>query len=805
MKNSFQILCLVCILPFGSQNLLAQRTIPKCAHFNKHLYASGNREEDPGNLRSDTLDILKYSISLDMTHMDAQTIKGACTIDLRSKMDGIDWINLDLISLQVDSIKAGNNQLVYSHNDGLIHVTLSTVLNMNDSYQLVVYYHGTPTTDASFGGFYFQNTYAYNLGVAFNDDPHNYGRTWFPCFDNFVERSAYDMQVLTSNNRTAYCGGIRTSVATVGQDSLLTSWSLEQQIPTYLASVAVSNYTHVNKSFESISGETIPIWLTAKPADTTLMKQSFVNVASCAEGFEDDFGLYRWPRAGFVLVPFNGGAMEHATNIAYPRFASNGTLTYETLFAHELSHHWFGDLVTCRNAEDMWLNEGWASYSESIFLENQYGAAAYLTDVRNKHKSALLHAHMDDGGRYPVSGVPTELTYGSHVYIKGADMAHTLRGYMGDEDFFTAVKAYLEQYQFSDVNSADMRDFLQQYTDADLTSFFDDWIFQEGFPEFRIRQTINTTDNNWEVIVDQFQHYNPELYNNIPMQLTVLDNAGNRHYFNILLSGETTTIPITLNNGIVPAAFFLNENDAISEAVLAENKVIINNNTTDFNYAEAGVSVVNFGGADSVFVRVENHFAEANPNQSQAEFFISPDRWWNIYHDGSDDATVHCLVKYYGNTTQSNYFDPLFFQYITDHSLVEDSMIIVYRPDGVSPWVELEEYYVNPLGNNTNWTGEIAMLNIRPGQYAWAVRTGLSSVAEHTKVVDMYYNQRALVITTQHQKGSVSIYDAMGKLVSETPVSGNTEIAVRHLSKGTYQAHWTGENKENSVVRFIVE
>lgn len=805
MKNSFQTLCFLCILLFGSQNLFAQRTIPRCAHFNKHVHAIGNRDEDQGNLRSDTLDILKYTISLDMTQMDAQTIKGACTIDLRSKMNGIDWINLDLLNLQVDSITSGGNQLVYTHEDGLIHTTLNTVLNMNDAYQLTVYYHGTPATDASFGGFYFQNTYAYNLGVAFNDDPHNYGRAWFPCFDNFVERSAYDMQVLTNNGRTAYCGGVRTAVETVGQDSLLTSWSLEQEIPTYLASVAVSNYTHVDRSFESISGETIPIWLTAKPADTTAMKQSFINVASCAEGFEDDYGQYHWPRVGFVLVPFNGGAMEHATNIAYPRITANGTLTYETLMAHELSHHWFGDLVTCRNAEDMWLNEGWAQYSEAIFTENQYGPTAYRNWILNNHKDALVLSHIADGGYYPVSGIPTQITYGYHVYTKGSDMAHTLRGYMGDDDFFTAVKAYLEQYQFSDVNSEEMRDFFQQYTDANLTSFFDDWIFQEGFPEFRIRQTTNTSGNNWEVIVDQFHHHNPELYENVPMQLTVLDNTGNRHYFNVLLSGATTTLPVTLGNGVVPAAFFLNENDAISEAVLAENKVITNTSMNTFAHAEAGVNVMNFGGAQSVFARVENHFAEANPGQTQAEFFISPDRWWNIYHDAPEGAAVHCLVKFYGNSAQPNYFDPQFFQYMTDHSLPEDSMIIVYRPDGVSPWVELEEYYVNPLGNNTNWNGEIAMLNIRPGQYAWAVKTGLSSIAENTKVVDMYYNQRAIVIATQHKKGSVSIYDAMGKLVNETLVTGNTEIPVRHLSKGTYQAHWKGENKENTVIRFVVE
>lgn len=766
----------------------------------------GLRSEDPGNLRSDTLDVLNYAISLDMTLMNSQQIRSICTVHFRSKMDNINWINLDLLNLQVDSIKADNLHLDFDHTNALLQVQLPVTISTGDDYQITVYYHGTPSTDAAFGGFYFQSGYAYNLGVAFSDDPHNYGRAWFPCFDNFVERSSYQIEVLTNNGRTAYCDGIRTSVESVGQDSLLTSWTLQEEIPTYLASVAVTNYTHSTRSFESISGETIPIWLTARPTDTTAMKQSFVNIGSCAIGFEEDFGLYRWPRVGFTLVPFTGGAMEHATNIAYPRFASNGTLAYETLYAHELSHHWFGNLVTCRNAEDMWLNEGWASYSESIFLENQYGPASYKEDVKSKHKTALLRAHEEDGGRYPVSGIPTELTYGYHVYIKGADMAHTLRGYMGDDSFFTAIKAYMEHYQFDDVSSEDMRDFFQQYTSANLTSFFDDWIFQEGYPEFRIKESIQTGVNNWDIVIDQNHHYNPELYSNVPMQLTVLDTDGNRHYFNVLLSDSQTTSSIALPNGITPVAFFLNENDAISEAVLAENKNITTSSTNQFTYAEAGISVANFGGASNVFARVENHFAAANPGQPQAEFFISPDRWWNIYHDGNDQSLVHCVLKFFGNESQQNYYDPLFFEYLEEHAIPEDSIVIVYRPNGASQWQEHGEYYVNTLSNNNNWLGEIAVLDILPGQYAWAVRTGLTNIRKSEPApIKMYYQHDALIIQTQQIHGNIAIYDASGKMVSQHLITEDTQIATHKLSQGSYHAKWMGKDASQSVLKFIVD
>ncbi|MFN9799531.1 MAG: M1 family aminopeptidase, partial [Bacteroidota bacterium] len=249
-----------------------------------------------------------------------------------------------------------------------------------------------------------------------------------------VELSEYELRVLTANGRTAYCGGVRLSVDTVGTDSLYTRWLLaDHPIPSYLASVAVANYTHVDDSYTTALGETIPVWLTARPQDTTAMKNSFLNLIGCLSGFEEHYGPYRWPRVGFVSVPFNAGAMEHATNIAYPSFAINGNLTFETLIAHELSHHWWGDLVTCRTAEDMWLNEGWASYCEALFEEIIYGVEAYADYVASNHKDVLTDVPNDDGGYFPVSGVPHELTYSGTVYSKGADIVHNLRGVMGDD------------------------------------------------------------------------------------------------------------------------------------------------------------------------------------------------------------------------------------------------------------------------------------------------------------------------------------------------------------------------------------
>src|SRR4051812_511852 len=104
--------------------------------------------------------------------------------------------------------------------------------------------------------------------------------------------------------------------------------------------------------------------------------------------------------------------------------------------AHELSHHWWGNLLTCETPEDMWINEGWASFSADLFFEWQYGKPTYLQRVKSRHEDIVHYLHHTEGGFRAISGLPHNLTYGSHVYEKGADMIHNLRGYLGDADFF---------------------------------------------------------------------------------------------------------------------------------------------------------------------------------------------------------------------------------------------------------------------------------------------------------------------------------------------------------------------------------
>ncbi|MCS7084884.1 MAG: M1 family aminopeptidase, partial [Bacteroidia bacterium] len=182
---------------------------------------------------------------------------------------------------------------------------------------------------------------------------------------------------------------------------------------------------------------------------------------------------------GYVAVAMQGGAMEHACNIAYPENCIGGGDECERLWVHELAHSWFGNLTTCASAGDMWLNEGFARYCELLFAEAVEGRAAFTQALRELKHTVFTHTLRQDGP-LPVAGVPDDKTYSSSVYDKGALVVHALRNRMGDSLFFAGLKAYFQAYAFGNATSRMLNETLSRATGAELHSFFDDWVFSPG-------------------------------------------------------------------------------------------------------------------------------------------------------------------------------------------------------------------------------------------------------------------------------------------------------------------------------------
>lgn len=746
------------------------------------------------SLRSDTIDVQHYSVYLDFTEAGTGTIKGNCEIKFETLMD-VNSISLDLLQLTIDSIVYDGNQISYSYNDTLIVAQFGSTILSGNVDSLTVYYQGSPQMDPSgWGGYYATNGYYFNLGVGFESIPHNYGRVWHPCFDNFVERATYDFEVLTNNNLTAYCNGTRTNEQTVGTDSLLTSWELGIAIPTYLASVAVSDYTHVNTSYySSLQTMSIPVWLAAQEGDTTNLKNSFINLNGALEAYETYYGPYVWERVGYVLVPFNAGAMEHATNIAYPQLTANGSTIYETLMAHELSHHWWGDWVTCETAEEMWINEGMAVYSEHMFLEFVYDYDTYMDAMRDNHHGVLHSHHIDDGGFYALNAVPLSYTYGEHSYRKGADVMHTLRSYMGDANFFAGLQAIQTNFGGGNINSTEFKDELNNLAGVDVTDFFNDWIFAPGYSNFSVKSfTATPSGGNYDVsvVIDQKLKGASSYHSNVPFTLTFMDAAWNVHDEAILVSGDEQTLNLTIP--INPVFVALNMDEKINDATTAITEVINTTGSSVFDYAN--ITFTANALTDSALLRIEHNWVGPNYNGGPENVVVSPDRYWNVH--GVDLQNIEGAMKFTFNGTNSangNLDNSLLIDWGSE-TFTEDSLVLLYRPDEQSAWQIHPNYYIGP-GSKTDKLGAFTALEFAAGQYTFGYKT-LSSGNEELskdKTYSIYPNPAddSMSIDLSNWKDgsyTMDMYEISGQYIKQHSLNGGqvNHVAIDELPGGLY-------------------
>lgn len=763
----------------------------------------------PENLRSDTIDILKYTINLDITDFTNQKIKGNTIVRFAPKINGQNKLRLDLLKMQIDSVKQNASLLTYTYNDTLLKVNLLTTLNTIDTATVTVYYHGTPQGDPSgWGGFSFNGNYAYNLGVGFGAKPHNYGRVWFPCFDNFVEKSKYEFSIITDTAKTTYCNGQLLSDIKVG-NKRTRNWVLNKEIPSYLASVAVADYTQVNWMINAANGP-LPVVLAARKVDTVGLKNGFVHLPNAVLGFENYYGPYVWNRVGYCLVPFNSGAMEHATNISYPQAAT--AIAYESqLMAHELSHHWWGDLMTCETQEDMWLNEGMASYSERLFLEWTYNYAKYLAEVKSVHDDNIRYIHLKEKGFRAVSGVPHEYTYGDHVYRKGADVAHTLRTYMGDVAFFNGLKYVLQQKAYKNMNSIEFRDLLQTSSGQNLTDFFTNWVFNGGWPHFSI-DSVKTTGTSAPYIstvyVKQKLHGTSVLYNNVPLELTFLNSAWTKEIKSIVMSGVTQSF--TMQTAIQPVFVGMNVDSKISDAVSSEFKTVKTVSTINYSLGKTTLLVSNKG-LDSSFIRVEHNIVKPDAFKNNPHNFrLNSQHYWKIDGVISPGFASKIRFNYDGNKNTSgiSYMDTCLT------TINADSLILLYRKNAADDWKEVSSY--TKFKTSTK-TGFVTADTFKLGEYVFAngkssVLIGINEKSKSNTELEIYPNPATTELTVKlvnYKNGNLLDYEIIGvdgkfiKKISSTNFVN--QINVSDLAKGTYLVSVRDKNKVLVTKKFIVE
>lgn len=727
--------------------------------------------------RTDSVHVAHYDINLSVTDFTSKVIDGYTDISVVAKVGNLTQVRLDLMVLTVDSVTVNQNPATFSHIGQSLLVNVPA-MQSGDSALIRVYYHGIPAHDGYFGGFYFNGGYAYNVGVALSDIPHSYGRCWYPCLDEFTDKSSYSFHIRTLGNHKAICNGLLTDSLTLADSTRLWTWQLDEVIPAYLVSMAVGDYYCYADTFHGMEA-TIPINIYAAPNIYPNIGASFVHLKDILRNYEQHFGPYRWPRVGYVCVGMTGGAMEHATNIALPNAAVNGTLAYEGTIMHELFHHWFGDLITCERPEEMWINEGFADYSEAMVQEWLYNTDtydAYAAHIRDEHISTLQNIAKQDEGLYALDNVPQDQTYGMHSYQKGGQVIHTLRYYMGDSLFFNCLSQLLTHFAYQNVNSEEFFTYLTEVSGMNLMNFYEDWIHQPGFLDFDVEKIQSHGCGIYSVLVRQKGYGTNHPGTEVPVDVTFVSNEMEFYtYEKQMITDDSTELLFFVP--FQPAFVILDQREKLSDATIDVTKKV--STTGNVSFADAYCSAQIDQLSDTALIRVEHHFvAPTAPNPLPEGYYqYSGTHYWTVNYAGGtpQGSWKFRLVRANGQPDAD--------LFVNGYTI--DNLKLMYRPDGQADWTPVTYTRTGSPYNSTITT------DLLPGQYCYAMAEEGVSVNEFaTTPLRLFPNPANSTITLNTDITKVDkavIYDSLGHKIKSIKLNANLQVIdINNLSTGNY-------------------
>lgn len=727
--------------------------------------------------RTDSVHVAHYDINLSVLDFTNNTIDGHTDITVVSKVSDLTQLRLDLMVLTVDSVTVNQNPVTFSHVGEALFVNVPA-MQSGDTALVRVYYHGSPAHDGYFGGFYFNGGYAYNVGVALSDIPHSYGRCWYPCLDEFTDKSSYSFHIRTLGNHKAICNGLLTDSLTLADNTRLWTWQLDEIIPAYLVSMAVGNYLCYADTFHGMEA-TIPINIYASPQVYPNIGASFVHLKDILRNYEQHFGPYRWPRVGYVCVGMTGGAMEHATNIALPNAAVNGSLSYEGTIMHELFHHWFGDLITCERPEEMWINEGFADYSEALVQEWLYNTEttdAYAEHIRDEHITTLQNLAKQDGGLYALDNVPQEQTYGMHSYQKGGQVIHTLRYYMGDSLFFSSLSQLLNHFAYQNVNSEQFFTYLSQVSGMNLMNFYEDWIHQPGFLDFDVEKLQSLSCGIYLVQIRQKGYGTEHLGTQVPIDVTFVSEEMEFYtYTQQMVSGDTTELLLVVP--FRPEFVILDRSEKLSDATIGVTKKVSAPGSVSFQDAYCNAQIDQL--SDTSLIHVEHHYvAPTAPNPLPEGYYqFSGTHYWTVNYAGAvpQGSWKFRLVRANGQPDAD----------LFANGYTLENLKLMYRPDGQSAWTPVTYTRTGSPYNSTITT------DLLPGQYCYAMAEEDVSVNTFEGTpLKLFPNPAKDQITLCSDITKVDravVFDSLGNKIKSFKLHTNTHVIdLTNLSSGNY-------------------
>ena len=461
--------------------------------------------------RQRTFDVQHYIIRTGFDRKQ-KMVFGDTTISLKPLTDNFRMIELDSAGIKYESIRleSGNTNLSYRQAGEKIIITLDKPYKTGEDVSIRFKYSAKPAKGINFVDAIIENgTVERDAQIWTQGEPEE-AHHWFPSYD-FPDDKATSEQILTvEKGETAIANGELVERTENPDGTIRFHYKMPVPHSTYLTSFVIGKYVKISDTYKNI-----PVGYYVYPGTESIAPLAYGNTKAMFRIFEEltgvDYPFNKYDQT--IVASFDFGGMENvtATTMADDEilFARINKGVVEDLVSHELAHSWFGNLVTCRNWAELWLNEGFATFMEAAYREKMYGRADYNRKIRDDAEQffAFDAASRNRYALYNTLADPkndAEL-FNTVNYQKGSAVIHTLRETIGDEAFWKAINIYLNRHKFGNVETSDLQKVMEEASGKKLDWFFRQWVYGAGYPKIEVLPNFNPTTKKLNLTVTQTQ------------------------------------------------------------------------------------------------------------------------------------------------------------------------------------------------------------------------------------------------------------------------------------------------------------
>ena len=415
-------------------------------------------------------DFLHYKIDITIDPL-AETVSGHVEVSFEVLATTVDSVVLYLKdNMVVADVQMGGGPLSFAHVQDRVRIDLGSSYGGGDTLTVRVDYSGAPAPQ----GLRFSSKVIYNLSEP------DMARNWFPCYDEPWDKATSEMIVTVPS--TLFCASNGTLVSTIDNaDGTKTyHWNTRYPHTTYTISVAISDYAFFSHWYHHAENDSMEMPYYVYPEKLSQAQISFANAPAMMTYFSAVLGQYPFIEEVYgTALSSIGGGMENFTCTTYGQALVTGDHTYDWVVAHEMAHSWFGNSVTLADWRDIWLNEGFATYGDAMWHENIGGESSLAARMAQFRTQYFQEDVVNRFSLYDPDNM-----WGATVYQKGAWVLHMLRYVMGDSSFFDALRTYCQDFEYDNATTEEFKSVCETASALDLTNFFDEWVYQAGYPEY---------------------------------------------------------------------------------------------------------------------------------------------------------------------------------------------------------------------------------------------------------------------------------------------------------------------------------